>query len=77
MSTKETIRNLTIRARMLGGVSGWNEDVEDAYWKIKHELFDALRLWSYGHVGAYPLTMQADLDELNRELDSLWHKKFA
>lgn len=74
MSTKETIKDLTRRMYCLNATEPTEAFVE-MYWKVKEELSETLRLWSYtAKSPKYPQTMREDLNDLNRHLDIAWHK---
>lgn len=75
---KEQIKHYIIRANALDAIGVWNEEVEEAYWKLKEELFESNRFWEYENPRFYwAQEMKDNLFKLHLILESVWHKQFA
>lgn len=78
MNKKDIIKHLTFRANSLAACGVWNDNVEDAYWQIKKDLFEWERIWELEAPCFYwSQQMKNDLYGLHQALESVWRLKFS
>lgn len=78
MTKKEQIKHFFIRANAIDAMGAWTESVEDAYWKLKEDMFKAERLWELENpVFYWAQEMKDSIYAVGDILDSIWRKQFA
>lgn len=72
MTTKETIKHITLRANALAAMDAPNEET---YWQLKKELFSAERVWEQETPRYnWPEAMKNALHELSLAFHEAWQK---
>ena len=78
MSYKKQIMHYIIRANALDAIGVWNEEVEEAYWKLVEERNEFERLRELENPYFYwSQEMKDDLRELHWIMDRVSRKQFA
>lgn len=77
MQKREIVQHFITRANALLAIGKWSESVEDAYWRLKEDLFNTERLWELENPPYYwGKQLKEDLTQLSFILQDVWHMKF-
>ena len=74
---RDIVRHFITRANAMLAIGKWSESVEDAYWKLKQDLFKTERMWELENPRFYwGEQLKFDLNVLHLTLMNVWKMRF-